>query len=70
MNDVRELRFRAAHGTTPAAVTINKDMKRSLLKSNENTQGKEGGPNRCVSNDQFSPVTPNELATKAREGIL
>ena len=37
------------------------------FKSSGNIQKKEGGPDRSVSNHQFSSVTLNELAMKARE---
>ena len=36
--------------------------KTKLLKSSENFQKKEGGPDRYVSNNKFSSVTLNELA--------
>ena len=39
-------------------------------KSSENIQKKVGGPDCTVSNNKFSSVTLNELATKARESIL
>ena len=48
----------------------NKTIKVSSLKSNENIQKKEGGPDCTVSNTKFSTVTLNELAMKARERIL
>ena len=37
------------HGTTPAAVTTNKNIKMSSFKSSENIQKKEGGPDRCFN---------------------
>ena len=39
----------------------------SSFKSSENIQKKEGGPDRSVSDNQFSSVTLNELAMKARK---
>ena len=45
----------------------NKNIKMSSFKSSENIQKKEGGPDRSVSDNQFPPVTLNELATKARK---
>ena len=39
------------HGTTPAAVTTNKNIKISSLKSSENIQKKEGGPDISDSNN-------------------
>ena len=38
----------------------------SSLKSSENIQKKEGGPDRSVSDNQSSSETLNELAMKAR----
>ena len=46
---------------------INKNIKMSSFKSNENIQKKEGGPDRSVSDNQSSSVTLNELAMKARK---
>ena len=54
------------YGTTPAAVTTKKNIKRSSFKSNENIQKKGDGPDRSVSDNQSSSVTLNELAMKAR----
>ena len=62
--------FRAATSTTPAAVTTNKNIKMSSLKSSENIQKKEGGPGRSVSDNQSSSVTLNELAMKARKNTV
>ena len=42
-------------------------IKISSLKSSENTQKKEGGPDRSVSDNQSSSVMLNELAMKARK---
>ena len=55
------------HGTTPAAVTTNKNIKMSSFKSSENIQKKAGGPDRSVSDNQSSSVTLNELAMKTRK---
>ena len=38
----------------------------SSFKSSENIQKTEGGPDRSVSDNQFSSVTLNELAMKAK----
>ena len=67
MDDVRGYFLRPPHGTTPAAVTTNRNRKLSSLKSSENIQKKEGGPDSTVSNNQFSSVTLNELAMNARK---
>ena len=68
MDDVRGRFLGLPHGTTPAAVTTNKNMKMSSFKSSENIQKKEeGGPDRSVSDNQSSSVTLNELAMKARK---
>ena len=58
------------HGTTPAAVTTNKNIKMSSFKSSENIQTKEGGPDRSVSDNQSSSVTLNDLAMKARNTAI
>ena len=55
------------HGTTPAAVNTNKNIKMSSFKSSENIQNKEGGPDRSVSDNQSSSVTLKGLAMKARK---
>ena len=39
----------------------------SSFKSSENIQKKERGPDRSVSDNKYSSVTPNELAIKARK---
>ena len=56
------------HGTTPAAVATNKNIKMSSFKSSENIQKKEGGPDRPVSDNPS--VTLNELAMKARKNTV
>ena len=38
--------------------------------SSENIQKKEGGPDRSVSDNQFSSVTLNELAMKSRKDTV
>ena len=48
-------------------VEIDKNIEMSSLKSSENIQKKEGGPDRPVSDYQSSSVTLNELALKARK---
>ena len=53
------------HGTTPAAVTTNKNIIMSSFQSSRNIQMKEQGPDRSVSDNQSSSVTLNELAEKA-----
>ena len=65
MDDVRGRFLGLPHGTTPVAVTTNKNIKMSNFKSSENNK-KEGGPDRSVSDHQSSSVTLNELALKAR----
>ena len=45
----------------------NRNIKMSSFKSSENIQKKEGGPDRSVSDNQFSSVTLNELTMKARK---
>ena len=47
MDDVRGLFLRMPHGTTPAAVTTNKNIIISSFKSSGNIQKKEGGPDSC-----------------------
>ena len=66
MDDVRSRVLGLPHGTTPATVTTNKNIKISSFKSSENIQKKEGGPDRSVSNNSSSSVTMNELAMKAK----
>ena len=70
MDDVRGRFLGLPHGTTPAAVTTNKNIKMSSFKSSENIQKKEGGPDRSVSDNQSSSVTLNELAMKARKDTV
>ena len=67
MDDVRGLFLGLSHGTTPTAVTTNKNIKMSFFKSSENIQKKEGGPDRSVSDNHSSSVTLNELAMNARK---
>ena len=43
------------------------NIKMSSIKSSENIQKKESGPDRSVSDNQSSSVTLNELATNARK---
>ena len=70
MDDVRGRFLGLPHGTTPAAVTTNKNIKMSSFKSSENIQKKEGGPDRSVSDNQSSSVTLTELAMKARKDTV
>ena len=70
MDDVRGRFLGLPHGTTPAAVTTNKNIKTSSFKSSENIQKKEDGPDRSVSDNQSSSVTLNELTVKARKDIV
>ena len=65
MDAVRGRFLGLPHGTTPAAVTTNKNIKMSSFKSSENIQKKEGEPDSSVSDNQSSSVTLNELAMKA-----
>ena len=51
MDDVRGRFLGLPHGTTPAAVTTNKNIKMSSFKSSENIQKKEGGPDCFYQND-------------------
>ena len=67
MDDVRCRFLGLPHGTPPAAVTTNKNIKMSYFKSSENIQKKEGGSDRAVSDNQSSSVTLNELVMKARK---
>ena len=70
MDDVRGRFLGLPHGTTPAAVTTNKNIKTSSFKSSENIQKKEGGPDRSVLDNQSSSVTLNELAMKTRKNTV
>ena len=47
-----------------------KNIKISSFKSSKNIQKKEGGPDRSVSDNQYSSVTLNELAMKARKDTV
>ena len=70
MDDVRGRFLGLPHGTTPASVTANKNIKIISLNSSENIQKKEGGPDRSVSDNQSSSVTLDELAMKARKDTV
>ena len=48
MDDVRGLFLGMPHGTTPAAVTTNKNIIMSSFKSSGDIQKEEGGPDRNV----------------------
>ena len=48
-------------------MTTNKNIEMISLKSSENIQKKEGGPDRSVSDNQSSSVTLNELEMKAKK---
>ena len=52
--------------TSPKDV-VTLDIKMSSFKSRENIQKKEGGPDKIVTDNQFSSVTLNELEMKARK---
>ena len=65
MNDVRGLFLAMPHGTTPAAVTTNKNIIISSFKNSGDIQRKSVGQT-AVSDNQSSSVTLNELAKKAR----
>ena len=67
MDDVRGLFLRMPHGTTPAAVTTNKNIIMSSFKSSRDIQKKEGGGQTAVSDNQSSSVTLDKLAKKARK---
>ena len=67
MDDVRGHFLGLPYDTTPAPVTINKNVKTSSFKSSENIQKKEGGPDSSVSDNQSSSVTLNEQAIKVRK---
>ena len=70
MDDVRGRFLGLPHGTTPAAVTTNPNIKMSSFKSHENIQKNEGGPDRSVWDNKSSSVTLNELAMKARKDTV
>ena len=67
MDDVQGRFLGLPHGTTPAAVTTNKNIKMISFKISGNIQKKGDGPDRSVSDNQSSSVTLNELAMKARK---
>ena len=58
MDDVRGLYLGMPHGTTPAAVTTNKNIIVCSFKSSGDIQKKEGGQT-AVSDNQSSSVTLN-----------
>ena len=68
MDDVRSRFFGLPHGTTPAAVTTNKNIKMSSLKSSENIQKKEGEPDRSVSDNQSSSMIFRKLCFRLQIG--
>ena len=70
MDDVLGRFLGLPHGTAPAEVTTNKNIKMSSFKSSGNIQKKEDGPDRSVSDNQFSSVTLNEMAMKARKNTV
>ena len=70
MDDVRGSFLGLPHGTTPAAMTTNKNIKMSPFKSSENIQKKEGGPDRSVSDDKSSSVTLNELTNESQKNTV
>ena len=47
MDDVRSIILGMPHGTTPAAVTTNKNIIMSSFKSSRDIQKKECGPDSC-----------------------
>ena len=61
------MRIIIIHVPTFTHFFINKNIKMSSLKSSENIQKNEDGPDRSVSDNQSSSVTLNELAMKARK---
>ena len=67
MDDVRGRFLGLPHGTTPAAVTTNKNIKMSSFKISGNIQKKGDGPDRSVSDNQSFSVTLNKVAMKARK---
>ena len=48
----------------------NRTIENRSIKSSENIEMKEAGPDEYVSNKQFPSVTLNELSMKVRESIL
>ena len=67
MDDVLGRFLGLPHGTAPAAVTTNENIKMSSFKSSGNIQKKEDRLDRSVSDNQFSSVTLNELAMNSRK---
>ena len=61
MDGVRGRFLGLPHGTTPAAVTTNKNIIMSSFKSSEDIQKKEGGPDRSVSDNQSSQRTKSKI---------
>ena len=61
MDDVRGRFLGLPHGTTPAAVKTNKNIKLSSFKSSGNIQKKEDGPDRSVSDNQSSSVEKSSI---------
>ena len=68
MDDVRGRFLGLPHGTTPAAVTTNKNIKMSSVKSSKNIQKKEGGPDRSVSDNQSSSMILRKLCFRLQVG--
>ena len=68
MEDVRGRFLGLPHGTTPAAVTTNKNIKMSSFKSSENIQKKEGGLDRPVSDNQSSSMILRKLFFRLQIG--
>ena len=67
MDDVRGRFLGLPHGTTTAAVITNRNIKMCTFMSSENSQKREGGSDRSVSDNQSSSVALNELAIEARK---
>ena len=70
MVDVRGRFIGLPHGTTPAAVTTNKNIKMSSFKSSKNIQKKEGGLDRSVSDNHSSFSDPELPGNKSQKTIL
>ena len=66
MDDVRGRFLGLPHGTTPAAVTTNKNIKMSSFKSSGNIQKKKDGPDRSVSDNQTKFGTHGHLTSEIR----
>ena len=66
MGDVRGLFLGIPHGTTPAAVTTNKNIIMRSFKAIKTFKRKRVGQT-AVTDNQSSSVTLNELAKKARK---